>query len=57
MTFRKTEMASDFHKFHICVQLEIEKINVLRIETKKPRKVWEARRQDTTALKGQIKMN
>ena len=31
---RKTEMASDFHKFHICVQLEIEKINVLRIETK-----------------------
>jgi hypothetical protein len=27
-------MASDFHKFHICVQLEIEKINVLRIETK-----------------------
>ena len=39
-------MASDFHKFHICVQLEIEKINVLRIETKKPRKVWEARRHN-----------
>ena len=57
MTFRETEMASDFHKFHICVQLEIQKINVLRIETKKPRKVWEARRQDTTALKGLIKMN
>ena len=45
---RKTEMASDFHKFHICVQLEIEKINVLRIETKSLEK--SGKQKDKTQL-------
>ena len=45
---RKTEMASDFHKFHICVQLEIEKINVLRIETKSLEK--SGKQEDKTQL-------